>query len=118
MGFLIFGLAVILCSFLMFGFPREMPGARKRRMKHIREGNIKASNDVKHPCLKKLPTELKELLKNLTYLFNVVGMTCFVFYVGPLAIFLTKIVRIKFGLDAERAGYFVAIASIAGAVSK
>ena len=102
----------------MFGFPREMPGATEKRLKHIREGNIQASNNVKNPTLRKMPGELKELLKNFTFLFNMLGFTCLTFYAGPIAVFLTKIVRVKFGLDAVNAGYFVSIAVIAGSVRK
>ena len=102
----------------MSGFPRQMRGAREKRLKHIREGNVQASNNIKHPSLRKMPGELKELLKNFTFLFNVLGFTCLTFYAGPIGAFLTKIVRLKFGLDAVNAGYFVSTAVIAGSVRK
>jgi hypothetical protein len=117
LGFLIFGILIVLFSFIMLGFPSAMPGARERRLRHIREGNIKPGNDVQ-PCLRKLPSELKELLKNWTFLFNTLGLTCFLFYFGAAAVFFSKILRVKFGLDAVKAGYFFAIINISGAVGK
>ena len=102
----------------MFGFPRALPGARERRLQHIREGNIKPSNNVQQPSLKKIPFELKELLKNWTYLFNALALTCLLLYAGGLITFFTKILRIKFGLDGVEAGYIVAISSISGTVRK
>ncbi|XP_028413378.1 solute carrier organic anion transporter family member 4C1-like [Dendronephthya gigantea] len=116
MGFLIFGVLIILCSFVISGFPRMMPGARERRLNHIREGNIKPSNDSKQPSLRRVPSELKDLLKNLTYVFNTLGLTCLLFYSTAIAIFFSKILRMKFGLDAVRAGYVLAIINFTGAV--
>lgn len=117
LGFLIFGILIVLFSFIMLGFPSAMPGARERRLRHIREGNIKPGNDVQ-PCLRKLPSELKELLNNWTFLFNTLGLTCFLFYFGAVAVFFSKILRVKFGLDAVKAGYFFAIINISGAVTR
>lgn len=109
---------IVLCSIVLSGFPREMPGARKRRLNHIREGNITPSNDSKQPSLRKIPSELKELLKNFTYVFNTLGETCLLFYAATIAVFFAKILRIKFGLDGVSAGYVLAIINFTGAVSK
>ena len=102
----------------MLGFPREMPGARERRQKHVRAGNIKPSNDVQRPSLRNIPSELKELLANLTYLFNMLGMTSLLFFVGAIVTFYAKILRIKFGVSSVQSGYIVAITSISGTICK
>ncbi|XP_028413377.1 solute carrier organic anion transporter family member 4C1-like [Dendronephthya gigantea] len=115
-GFLLFGSLIILFSVILSGFPREMPGARERRQNHIREGNIKPSNDSKQPSLRKIPSELKALLKNSTYVFNTLGLTCLLFYAATIGTFFSKILRVKFGLDGVSVGYVLATISFTGVV--
>ena len=95
-----------------------MPGARERRQKHVQKGHIKASTNAQEPSLKKIPFELKELLRNSTYFFNVLGMTCLLFYVGALLPFYPKILRMKFGVSGVQAGYTVAVTSVSGTLRK
>lgn len=107
LGFMIFGLFIILCSILILAFPRELPGAKERRQKHIREGNVRKANDSKKAKLKEIFPQLKHLLTNWTFLFNALGVTASIFLTGSLIPFLTKIIQVKFGLNPAETGYLL-----------
>ena len=90
---------------MILGFPREFPGSREMREEHIKKGNIrKVKNSVK-PTLKMILPELKDLLTNWTFLFNTLGMTATMLYVGGLISFYPKILFLKFGILPQKIGY-------------
>ncbi|XP_046852310.1 solute carrier organic anion transporter family member 4C1-like [Xenia sp. Carnegie-2017] len=116
LGFLVFGVLTMLLSILMFGFPRELPGAKKRKLENKREGFLNATKNMNIPSLKSLPSDLKELLKNRTFVFNTLGITCFAFYTGSIMVFMSKFLRVKFGLDPAKSGYYLSFVSISSAL--
>ena len=111
---MIFGLAILLCSVIFLGFPREMPGAKQRRLEHIQQGHMLKADGMEKPRIRDLLPELKNLLKNWTFLFNGLGVTGLALYGASAAVFISKIFRLKFGLDPVRASYIVSLLSVTG----
>jgi hypothetical protein len=105
LGFVILGIFIFIFSIMILGFPREFPGSREMREEHIKKGNIrKVKNSVK-PTLKMILPELKDLLTNWTFLFNTLGLTATLLYVGGLISFYPKILFLKFGILPQKIGY-------------
>ena len=111
-GFLIFGSAILLWALIILGFPREMPGAKDLRAKHISQGHLKRANGVEIPRFKDILPELKHLLTNWTFLFNTLALSILMLFASPIATFFAKILRLKFGLDPMTTGYVLALISI------
>ena len=111
---MVIGLAVLLCSVIFLGFPREMPGAKQRRLKHIQQGHLPDTDGVERARMKDLLPELKNLFKNWTFLFNGLGLTATLLYGGSVTVFVAKIFRLKFGLDPVKASYVVSLLSVTG----
>lgn len=107
LGFVVFGILIFIASFVVLGFPQELPGARRTREEHIEKGNIMRSKSSDKPTLKNILPELKDLLKNWTFLFNTLGLTATLLYVGALLPFLPKILSLKFGVLPENIGYIL-----------
>ena len=105
LGFVIFGIFIFIFSLLLLGFPRELPGAKEMREEHIKKGNIRKKKNSSKPTLKQLLPELKDILTNWTFLFNTLGLTATLLYVGALVPFYPKILLLKFGLTPEMIGY-------------
>ena len=77
------------------------------REKHIKKGNIRRTKNDRKPSLKIILPELKDLLTNWTFLFNTLGLTATLLYVGALMPFYPKILVLKFGLVPEKIGYIL-----------
>ncbi|XP_028411530.1 solute carrier organic anion transporter family member 4A1-like isoform X2 [Dendronephthya gigantea] len=107
LGFVIFGIVIFVFSLLILGFPRELPGAKKKREEHIKKGNIRRTKIDRKPSLRIIIPELKDLLTNWTFLFNTLGLTATLLYVGALMPFIPKILMLKFGLLPEQIGYIL-----------
>ena len=107
LGFLVFGLLFFLLAITISGFPSSLPGAKERREKHIREGNLNKKSDIKEARLKEILPELKSLLLNRTLLFNTLGVSVGLIFIGSLIPFLGKILQLKFGLDPVKNGYLL-----------
>ncbi|CAB4000586.1 solute carrier organic anion transporter family member 4A1-like, partial [Paramuricea clavata] len=105
LGFLVFGLLFFLLAIIISGFPSSLPGAKERREKHIREGNLNKKSDSNEARLKEIFPGLKSLLMNWTLLFNTIGLSVEVIFIYSFVPFLGKIVQLKFGLDPVSNGY-------------
>jgi hypothetical protein len=105
LGFVIFGILIFILSILLLGFPRELPGAKEMREEQIKKGNIRKVKNSEKPTLKRILPELRDLLKNGTFMFNTLGLTATLFYVGALFPFYPKILLLKFGVIPENVGY-------------
>jgi hypothetical protein len=107
LAFLVFGLLFFLLAITISGFPSSLPGAKERREKHIREGNLNKNTNSKEARLKEILPELKSLLMNWTLLFNTLGISVGLIFVYSFVPFLGKIVHLKFGLDPVTNGYLL-----------
>ncbi len=94
-------------AIIISGFPSSLPGAKERREKTIREGHLNKKSERKEAKLKEILPELKSLLLNWTLLFNSLGISVVLIFVGAFIPFLGKIVQLKFGLDPVRNGYLL-----------
>lgn len=103
---------------MILGFPQEMPGAKARRLKHIRQGHIKDADDAGEPRLRDILPELKKLLTNWTFLFNSVGSTVSALFSSAIFSFISKIFQLKFGLDPVLTGYVLTIVTMTGVIGK
>ena len=77
------------------------------REEHIKKGNIRKAQKTEKPTLKTLLPDLKDILTNWTFLFNTLGMTATVFFMGALGPFLPKVLLLKFGVTSEQVGYVI-----------
>ena len=75
------------------------------RKEHIKKGNIRKAQKTEKPTLKTLLPDLKDVLTNWTFLFNTLGLTATLFYVGALVPFIPKVLLLKFGVTPEKVGY-------------
>ena len=107
MGFLVFGLLFFLLAITLSGFPSSLPGAKERREKHIREGNLNKKSDSNEARLKEILPELKSLFMNWTFLFSTLGLSVAAIFFYSFVPFLGKIVQLKFGLDPVSNGYLL-----------
>ena len=103
---------------MFLGFPREMPGAKERRLEHIHQGHIRHGDATEKPRLKNILPELKNLLTNWTYLFNTIGLTFGLLYGASLTVFASKIFRLKFGLNPVKSGYVLSGLIVTGVSCK
>jgi hypothetical protein len=109
LGFLVFGLLFFLLAITLSGFPSSLPGAKERREKHIREGNLNKKSDSSEARLKEILPELKSLFMNWTFLFSTLGLSVAVIFFYSFVPFLGKIIQLKFGLDPVSNGYLLSI---------
>ncbi|XP_028408706.1 solute carrier organic anion transporter family member 4A1-like [Dendronephthya gigantea] len=107
LGFIVFGLLFLLLAIIISGFPISLPGARERRERHIREGNLQKKGGKKEAKFKELIPELKSLILNRTFLFNSFGLCFAATFVTALTPFLGKIMQLKFDLDPVTNGYLI-----------
>ncbi|XP_046848352.1 LOW QUALITY PROTEIN: solute carrier organic anion transporter family member 4A1-like [Xenia sp. Carnegie-2017] len=105
LGFVIFGILTIIFSILLLAFPRELPGSREVRKEEIEKGNLRPAKSAIKPTMKKLLPELKDLLTNWTFIFNTLGLTSTLLFIGALIPFYPKILIVKFGVLPEKVGY-------------
>ena len=109
LGFVAFGFLIIIWSLVILGFPRELPGARESRLRHIEQGHLRKPNAVHTPSLKMILPDLKSLLTNWTFIFNVIGAIFTSLYLGAMVPFLPKILIAKFDLKPDQIGYAMAV---------
>ena len=107
---MIFGILTSVFSFLLLGFPRELPGAREMREEQIKNGNIRKATKAGKPTLKMLLPELKDILTNWTFLFNTLAQVTVMWYYGAMLPFYPKILLLKFGVTSEQIGYVLGAA--------
>jgi ABC-type antimicrobial peptide transport system permease subunit len=93
LGFLVFGLLFLFMAIIISGFPSSLPGAKERREKTIREGHLNKKSERKEAKLKEILPELKSLLLNWTLLFNSLGVSVVLIFVGAFIPFLGKRVQ-------------------------
>ena len=118
LGFLVFGLLFWLLAIVISGFPSSLPGAKERREKHIREGNLQKKSSRKEPRLREIIPEIKTLISNKTFLFNSLGVSVSFTFTSALVPFLGKLLHLKFELDPVKNGYLISAVLTPTAVSK
>ena len=91
-----------------------MPGAKQRRLEHIRQGHLRDADGEENPRLKDILPELKKLLTNWAFIFNALGLSAALLFGGSVALFISKIFRMKFDLDPVRSGYVISLLAVIG----
>lgn len=116
LGYLIFGILVLIFSAVFVGFPERLPGSRAILVKHMQDGNL-PRND---PKLKRQPSGIIyatiSLLKNRAYLFNTLALCCIVFYLSALGPFLLRVIMIKYGAHPLKVGMPFSIVLLLGSL--
>ncbi|XP_028408691.1 solute carrier organic anion transporter family member 4A1-like [Dendronephthya gigantea] len=107
LGFLVFGLLFWLLAIIISGFPSSLPGAKERREKHIREGNLRRKSSRNKARFKEIIPEMKSLILNWTFTFNSFGLSVSFTFIGALVPFLGKILQLKFDLDPVSNGFLI-----------
>jgi hypothetical protein len=105
LGTLVFGLLFFLMAIIISGFPSSLPRTEEHREKHIRNRKINKKSEKKEAKVKEILPEMKSILSNWTFLFNSLGLSVLLVFVGALIPFMGKIVQLKFGLDPVKNGY-------------
>ena len=91
-----------------------MPGARAVRERAIREGKIRPENTRIHGKLKEMLPATMVLLRNPTYVFNTLALSCCTIIATGLGPFIVKYMQSHFGTSNSGAGIAVGITLIPG----
>ena len=91
-----------------------MPGAKQRRLEHIRQGHLREVDGEENPRLRDILPELKKLLTNWTFIFNTLGVSAALLFGGSVAVFISKIFQMKFDLDPVRSGHVLSLLAVVG----
>ncbi|CAL1269752.1 unnamed protein product [Larinioides sclopetarius] len=123
LGVFIVGAALILTSFPMMGFPRNLPpqAALKSRNngvvcpKHLRHqppAIMPKKSSNKKPSLKDFPAAMKRLLKNEILLYRTASSVLHILPIAGLYTFLPKYLESQFQLSATKANMISGMAGI------
>ena len=97
----------MLCtSIALLGYPKEMPGARERRMNAIREGLLPARDEHIQGRLKDILPATKAILTNRTFMFNTCAFCCTTLIATGLGPFVSKFIQSQFGKSSSTAGMY------------
>ena len=102
----------------LLGFPRELPGARERRARLIKEGTLPTKDNKIREKLKDIIPATWKLLKNPVFIFNALGLAASTFAAGGVVPFIVKVLYHKFNLNPAMAGLVMGIALIPGCGGK
>ena len=108
------GLLIFLTSCALFAYPRHMPGSRALRQQAIRDGKIRPEDTRIHGRLKEMFPATMSLLRNPTYVFNTLAISCSTIIATGLGPFIVKYLKSNFGASNSRAGISVGITLIPG----
>ena len=108
------GLLILLTSCALFAYPRYMPGARAIRAQAIRDGTVRPEDSRIHGKLKEMLPATFTLLKNATYVFNTLALSCSAVIATGLGPFIVKYMMSQFGASTSKAGIASGITLIPG----
>ena len=111
-GYVIGGFTLLVCFFVILGFPQALPGAKERREQAIEEGSLPRRDEKLKGSLKDIIPATKLLLTNKTFMFNTLGITSGSLFGGGMATFLAKILQIKFAISSSTSGIILGAALI------
>ena len=106
----------MLSSVFLFGFPRELPGAKVMREVAIKEGDLpKADKKIKGNVKDILPATLS-LLRNPTFMCNTLAITVGSLSGAGVTAFLPKFSQVKYAAGSTQTGVALGLViMIAGA---
>jgi len=108
------GLLIFVTSCALFAYPRHMPGSRALRQQAIRDGKIRPEDTRIHGKLKQMLPATVSLLRNPTYVFNTLALSCSTIIATGLGPFIVKYLQSNFGASNSKAGISVGITLIPG----
>ena len=97
---------LVASSLGLLGFPPHLPGAKEMREKAIKEGDLPSRDDQIQGNLKGIIPATKQLLKNLTYIFNTLAIACG-FFAGGISSFIAKVLQVKFAVSSSLSGIVI-----------
>lgn len=106
LGYFFGGLLLLCTSIALLGYPKEMPGARERRMNAIREGLLPARDEHIQGRLKDILPATKAILTNRTFMFNTCAFCCTTLIATGLGPFVSKFIQSQFGKSSSTAGMY------------
>lgn len=114
LGYFCGGLLLLLTSFAIVAYPREMPGTKEKRARAIRDGKVNKSNNKLHGRLSEIIPATKTLVCNAVYISNTLALTGTALVVTGLAPFISKFLQSQFGASTADAGIFAGVVIIPG----
>lgn len=114
LGYFCGGLLLLLTSFAILAYPREMPGTKEMRARSMRDGKVKESNHKLHGRISDLIPATKSLVCNAVYMSNTLALTGTGLVVTGLAPFISKFLQSHFGASTADAGIFAGVVIIPG----
>lgn len=94
LGYFFGGLLLLFTSIALLGYPREMPGARERRSRAIREGLLPPVDEHIKGRFKDLLPATKALLSNRTFFCNTLAFTSTTLIATGLGPFISKFLQV------------------------
>lgn len=117
LGYFFGGLLLLCTSIALLGYPKEMPGARERRMAAIKEGLLPPRDEHIQGRLKDILPATKAILTNKTFMLNTCAFCCTTLIATGLGPFVSKFIQSQFGKSSSMAGILSGIVIIPGTAS-
>lgn len=114
LGYFFGGLLLLCTSIALLGYPKEMPGARERRMAAIKEGLLPPKDEHIQGRLKDILPATKAILTNKTFMLNTCAFCCTTLIATGLGPFVSKFIQSQFGKSSSTAGILSGIVIIPG----
>lgn len=108
------GILILLSSCALLAYPRSMPGAKAMRLKAIKEGTIRPEDVRIQGNLRDMLPATLNLIKNATFMFNTLAVTCGTIIATGLGPFVVKYLQAQFGVSTMKAGVASGITLIPG----
>ena len=108
------GILILLSSCALLAYPRSMPGAEAIRQQAIMEGTVPPADTRLRGKLKDMIPATMNLLKNPTFIFNALALTCSQIIATGLGPFVVKYLQAQFGVSTMKAGIASGITLIPG----
>ncbi len=105
---------IFVTSCALFAYPRYMPGSLAVRKQAIREGTIRPADTRIQGKLKDMLPATISLLRNPTYVFNTLALSCCTIIATGLGPFIVKYIQSHFGASNSSAGIAVGATLIPG----
>ncbi|XP_065641204.1 solute carrier organic anion transporter family member 4C1 [Hydra vulgaris] len=113
-GHLFGGILIFISSWALLAYPQSMPGAKEIRAQAIRDGSIRPEDKKLQGKLADMIPATMNLLKNSTFMFNTLALTCGTIIATGLGPFVVKYLQAQFGVSTMHAGVASGITLIPG----
>ena len=109
---------MLVCAFVILGFPRELPGSQQMRQNAIKEGNLPKKDIKFQGKMKEIVPATAQLLKNPTFVFNTLALTAGSFFGAGVVTFVAKFSQLTYGVNPAVVGLTLGIVIFLGAAGE